>query len=168
MKLPTNTGFTIPELLVVIVTIAILAGITAVSYNGVQNRAHDTAVRSDLDGMAGLLESYRANVSATRKFPASASELPSLGATASKKSYDTTAATNFVYCAGASDGQAFALVALSKSGKSFRQTQEKLTEESYTKGNFNNPDGICSSLSLTLVASGMTAPGMWAGWVGGG
>lgn len=38
-----NAGFTIVELLIVIVVIGILAAITIVSFNGVQNRAKDTA-----------------------------------------------------------------------------------------------------------------------------
>ena len=37
-------GFTIVELLIVIVVIAILAAITIVAYTGIQNRAYDTAV----------------------------------------------------------------------------------------------------------------------------
>ncbi len=39
-------GFTIVELLIVIVVIAILAVITIVAYNGIQNRAKDSAVQS--------------------------------------------------------------------------------------------------------------------------
>jgi len=39
-----QTGFTIVELLIVVVVIAILAAITIISYNGIQNRAKDTAV----------------------------------------------------------------------------------------------------------------------------
>lgn len=39
-------GFTIVELLIVIVIIAILAAITIVAYNGIQNRASDNAARS--------------------------------------------------------------------------------------------------------------------------
>ena len=35
----TKSGFTIVELLIVIVVIAILAAITIVAYNGIQNRA---------------------------------------------------------------------------------------------------------------------------------
>jgi prepilin-type N-terminal cleavage/methylation domain-containing protein len=41
-----QTGFTIVELLIVIIVIAILATITIVSYNGITNRAYDTATTS--------------------------------------------------------------------------------------------------------------------------
>lgn len=39
-------GFTIVELLIVVVVIAILAAITIVAYNGIQNRAKDSAAKS--------------------------------------------------------------------------------------------------------------------------
>ena len=44
----TTSGFTIVELLIVIVVIAILATISVIAYNGLQNSAHDSVVQSDL------------------------------------------------------------------------------------------------------------------------
>lgn len=52
-------GFTIVELLIVVVVIAILAAITIVSYNGITNRAHDSAVKSDLAILSRKLEIYK-------------------------------------------------------------------------------------------------------------
>ncbi|MCA9336117.1 prepilin-type N-terminal cleavage/methylation domain-containing protein, partial [Candidatus Saccharibacteria bacterium] len=43
-----KTGFTIVELLIVIVVIAILAAITIVAYNGIQQRSRDSIRKSDL------------------------------------------------------------------------------------------------------------------------
>jgi type IV pilus assembly protein PilA len=160
-------GFTIVELLIVITVIGILASIGIVSYNGSQNNARDAAVRSDLDSAAGVLESYRVTTSTTRSFPATATDLSQVGLQATKASYDQTASTNFVYCAGASDGQSFALVGLSKSGKSFKITQDGLADASYVKNNFADASALCSGLGLSLVASGMSSPGVWQSWVGG-
>lgn len=49
-------GFTIIELIVVIVVIAILATITTVVYSGIQNRAYDAAVQSDLRNLAQKID----------------------------------------------------------------------------------------------------------------
>lgn len=51
-----NIGFTIVELLIVIVVIAILAAISIVAYNGIQQRARDTARKSDLASLAKALQ----------------------------------------------------------------------------------------------------------------
>jgi type II secretion system protein G len=54
-----QSGFTIVELLIVIVVIGILAAITIVAYNGVQQRAKDTRRSSDVSHLKQLLELYK-------------------------------------------------------------------------------------------------------------
>jgi prepilin-type N-terminal cleavage/methylation domain-containing protein len=51
-------GFTIVELLIVIVVIGILAGLVLNSFQGVQARARDTERRTDINSMATQLEVY--------------------------------------------------------------------------------------------------------------
>lgn len=55
-----QSGFTIVELLIVIVVIAILATISVVAYNGVQARARDSKRASDVIAILKALESHRA------------------------------------------------------------------------------------------------------------
>lgn len=57
-------GFTIVELLIVIVIIAILAAITVVAYNGIRERATDSMVKSDLDQATKQIALYRAQYDA--------------------------------------------------------------------------------------------------------
>ncbi len=60
MKFRTSSAFTIVELLVVIVVIAILAAITIVSYNGITERTVIAAISSDLKNAATKLEMGKA------------------------------------------------------------------------------------------------------------
>lgn len=53
-------GFTIVELLIVIVVIGILAAITIVAYNGIQLRARDADRVSDISQIQKKLEIYKA------------------------------------------------------------------------------------------------------------
>lgn len=55
-----NSGFTIVELLIVIVVIGILAAITIVAYNGVQTRAKASAVQNLVSTLARKAGAYQA------------------------------------------------------------------------------------------------------------
>lgn len=57
-----DRGFTIVELLIVIVVIAILAAITIVAYNGIQNRAKTSSANAAASNVQKKIESYNAAV----------------------------------------------------------------------------------------------------------
>jgi len=55
----TSSGFTIVELLVVIVIIGILAAVTIVAYSGINKRAIDVSLQSDLTSASTKLKLYQ-------------------------------------------------------------------------------------------------------------
>lgn len=55
----SKSGFTIVELLIVIVVIAVLAAITVVAYNGIQNRANNTKTSQALTAWIKALNQYK-------------------------------------------------------------------------------------------------------------
>lgn len=56
----SGSGFTIVELLIVVVVIAILAAITIVSYNGITERAKNTELLARIDSYTKALKLYQA------------------------------------------------------------------------------------------------------------
>ncbi len=108
------SGFTMVELMIVIVIIAILAAISIVAYNGVQNRGHNSAVQSDLHQLSTKLAMYQ---SEQGRYPSRLAELESLQFKASKKSYVTDGSNNnLLYCYSNSNDQIYAILARAKSG----------------------------------------------------
>lgn len=65
-----QAGFTIVELLVVIVVIGILTTLVIVAYNGIQQRAKIAVIQSDLEQGAKQLETYRFGTSTSEQYPA--------------------------------------------------------------------------------------------------
>lgn len=60
LKKRAQQGFTIVELLIVIVVIGILAALVITTYNGIQQKARNTERITDLKAMQGQLEAYYA------------------------------------------------------------------------------------------------------------
>lgn len=58
----TNTGFTIVELLIVVIVIGILATLVLVGYTGVTNQAKTTKIKSDLTALANAVKAARVNM----------------------------------------------------------------------------------------------------------
>lgn len=61
----STSGFTIVELLIVIVVIAILAAISIVAYSGIQERARVTAATSDMNNLYKAILAARINTGQT-------------------------------------------------------------------------------------------------------
>ena len=158
----TKSGFTIVELLIVIVVIGILAAITIVAYNGIQDRAHNTAVQSDLNAFAKKIATESA-ASGVYPMPTAA-----MGIKISKSSYQTTQ-NNLYFCRNVDTNQ-FALSARSRSGKQYKYTSGSGVSEHATTLYGST---TCELIGLTAWSgtygsvgydsANTTAP--WAAWV---
>ena len=107
------SGFTIVELLIVIVVIAILAAISIVAYRGIQNRAYDSIVESDAAAIIKKLEIAKIDLG---RYPRSQAEFPA-DFKLSKSAYDT--AYNNVYYVTDFDTDTYAIGFRSKSNRGY-------------------------------------------------
>ena len=129
-------GFTIVELLIVIVVIAILAAISIVAYNGIQNRAHASTVGADLSNIAKKIEMYQID-SATSSYPIGITTLGNAGITFSKNSYNAV-----VYCFNnGTTPTNWAIVVDAKDGKSYVIGKDTRNATEFTANKVQNTSG---------------------------
>lgn len=155
-------GFTIVELLIVIVVIGILAAITIVAFNGVQNRANDTAVQSDLRQFGSIMGQYKAT---NGTYPTSLTA--DMGIKFSKSAYGVDSqGYNARYCRNSGTDE-FVMLSNSKSGKYFRylSSSGKVETAAATSG-----WGVCNLVGLTeanpgYANNGFINTGVWSDWV---
>lgn len=135
------SGFTIVELLIVIVVIAILATISVVVYRGIQDRANDTTVKSDLSSAAKALEMIKVE---RGKYPSSTeSDWQIISNFKFSKSAYRTGVHNALYCLDPTT-DTYAIGAISKSGTSYILTKNGIAE-----GVSVSPNSVCTATGST-------------------
>ena len=126
----TSSGFTIVELLIVIVVIAILATISIVAYNGIQNRANDSAVQSDLASFAKIMEMQKIDNNGT--YPTTLTAAMNFKFT--KNAYGVDQQNrNLNYCYNSAN-DSYVLSAYSKSGTMFKVQNGTTSTTAYFHG----------------------------------
>ncbi|AHB42022.1 hypothetical protein RAAC3_TM7C00001G0156 [Candidatus Saccharibacteria bacterium RAAC3_TM7_1] len=137
-----HTGFTIVELLIVIVVIAVLAAITVVAYNGIQQRARDASMQSDLSNVSKKLELYNAE---NGTYPTSWPQAATMGARFSF----SPVGSNVILCAASGTGYA---LLVQQYGKQYK----------YVSGQGASEVSITwSSSGATLCANTPYGPTAW-------
>lgn len=160
-----SSGFTIVELLIVIVVIAILAAITVVAYTGIQNRANDSAVQSDLRNFGSKIQAF---IATEGKVP-SESDMSAMDFKATKNAYGAhytpsgSNGYNFLYCFRTSD-LAFAVVGASVSGQVYSYTNGSLMALSQPLVTYTT---TCSNAGVASsdAKSWLFNNGTWASWL---
>jgi len=111
-----KSGFTIVELLVVIVVIGILVSITIVSYTGLTNKAVGVSLQSDLTNSSDQLKIYKAY---NKSFPTSLDGDNCPLTPVKDTGYCFETSSNNTYTEYTSDGSTFSLVETNANGTTY-------------------------------------------------
>lgn len=153
--------------------IAILAAISIVAYNGIQNRGYDSAVRSDLRNMAAKMQEYKIlhNETPPEASQAGLEEIVSVA----KGAYLSRSNSSLVYCR---TDDSFALIAQSKSGQAFvMENGSTRTIGNWGGSNDNAACGVNATIGLRYNTPAGSQPGYahywllrdntWRDWIAG-
>ena len=164
----TSAGFTIVELLIVIVVIAILAAISVASYAGVRHRANDAAVQSDLRQFRQKMEIFFLD---NGSYP-NHYTLESLQLRITKGAYETDTPYNLLYCHPTVATEQYALLALTKSGAIFWVSSNLGSVGKYTGAWHTNQADTCVDAGSPVGTGSNNARGYasdeigWRPWTG--
>jgi prepilin-type N-terminal cleavage/methylation domain-containing protein len=156
-------GFTIVELLIVIVVIAILAAISIVAYNGIQNRANNSSVESDMSNLAKTMELWK--VDNGSRYP-SIGQLNSVGIRASKNSYYQNGRNNFYYCTNV-NGSQYAFGVISKPNEGYMLSNGMVTKRPAADTWQANTCASIGEPSESGTSAYNGGNNQWSGWVNG-
>ncbi len=133
----SKSGFTLVELLIVIVVIAILAAISVVTYSGVQDRARNSAVTSELATNLKQVQLYQATYG-------SMPSLAEISSGANSFTFNESAYRTINYCVG--DTDAGFGVELTNSDRYFQTTATAIAQD-----NDADIDSACADAGVTLA-----------------
>ena len=151
----SSSAFTIVELLIVVVIIAILAAITVSVYAGVQNRAYNVTVQGDL---ANIGKKIRLFYDTNGRWPNSPTDLTAADLRVTRSAYSRgmyngSSWYNLVYCwPNTADPYSFALVAQSKSGDVYQFSGGKSSQAAYSFGLSSGAN--CTAAGVDISTSG--------------
>lgn len=162
-------GFTIVELLIVIVVIGILAAIIIVGYGAVVGNANDGSIKSDLQKIDDAMKETALDNGGI--FPNTATEMQALNLQLSSGAYDTTNQANIYLCTNTAQ-TTYAIIAMSTSGNRFVLKSDSGTTQYSGSVTWDatdiNGDATCASIDSSLAYTGVAGVngGSWSSWTG--
>lgn len=143
-------GFTIVEILIIIVVIGILAAIAVLSYNGVQQQAREAGLKSDFETAAARIERYRSDKGEYPPVTGGVDTNLVVANIEMQKSLYASNTDNFLYCVSP-DGQQFGFAGESTTNLTYVYGTNREFGR-YTAHIIANGSAICDA--LTGVNSG--------------
>lgn len=179
-KRSASKGFTLVEVLIVIIVLGIIATIVALQFNGVSKKAYDSVILSELKRFGVKIELYAAKnggypkANGIRYTPTSwpqssdSTRFDKFQYTASKHAYETNLNRNLFYCEGTIGGKkAFRVIAKSKSGKVLHYGSIEGHVDQGEGVTIDDQDTVCSGFDYPITwAYGYYGPwDTWWSWI---